>query len=148
MSDKEVINKLTRNIGKVYTQFGFSEIIGQVWTILHFTKPLTQSEIKKELNCSLSAVSQALKLLEKVGAVKETGKKGRQKLYTVEPSLRQINKKKMELALNSIIIPINEHLENALKEAKDKELKEKIKKLKLKFSKAEKLIKVIRSITI
>ncbi len=147
MSDKEIIKELARDIGRVYTEFGFPETTGQVWVILHFTGPMTQSELKKELDCGIGSISQSLKVLEKIGAIKIIGKKGRQRVYGVEDSIRKVTKKKIDMALNNILFPINQALENSIKKVKNKDTKEKMNKLKSKFSKMEKLVKIIQSVT-
>ncbi len=148
MSDQEVIRDLAKNIGKIYTELGFSEVLGEVWVLLHFNGPMTQSELKKELKCGIGSVSQSLKILEKLGAVKVVGKQGRQRIYDMEESVSKIKKQKLEVALSLILIPIKNSLEDSLKRIKNKDNKQKLETLKSKFSKMEKFIKLIKAMSI
>jgi len=86
-NEKEVIN-LTSNM---ISHFGLSEAASRIWaTLVLIGKPLSQSDLKELTNYSLSVISINLSLLEKIGFIRKSAKKGKKKMYEAKATLFDI----------------------------------------------------------
>lgn len=134
MVDSEIVKEIINEVGNSTKSWGFSPIIGQAWMLLYFKGEKTQNELRKELSCSLSAVSQAMSVLENFGMIHITGKQGRKKIYSAEESFSKIKRNKMEAMLRFYINPMADLLSNRVDEVKSKETKAKVTELKNVYS--------------
>lgn len=70
--------------GRIAKQWGIGEPAGKIWGLLALqNKPLTQKEIAKGINASLSLVSPALTLMEHLGIASTVAQGGREKKYII-----------------------------------------------------------------
>jgi DNA-binding transcriptional regulator GbsR (MarR family) len=104
---------------------------------------MTQEQLTEELGCSLSAVSQSLTILEKVGLIHISGKTGRKNIYSAESSLQNMKKNHVENVLRFYIEPICSLLNSRIDDIKDKELKKKVTELRNFYSKTGFFIKAM-----
>jgi len=78
----DVKKKFIGQIALIGKHWGLGEPAGRVWGLMLFEKnPLSQREISKECNYSLSLVSPSLTILENWGLIGVVEKRGREKLY-------------------------------------------------------------------
>ena len=83
---KEIEKEFINRTGKISKQWGLGESAGRVWaTLLFADTTLTQTQIAKKTEYTLSLVSPSLKILEKLNIVRSVRGKGKEKLY--EPSV-------------------------------------------------------------
>ena len=143
MTDDEIIQEIVDQVGSSTQKWGFSPIIGETWMLLYFKGERTQDELKNELGCGLSSISQALSVLEGFGMVHISHKIGRKKVYSAEESASKISRKKMEVVLEFYINPMINLLSNRMEDVSNKETKNKIKELKNMFSKAGTMMKLL-----
>ncbi|MBW2992532.1 hypothetical protein KY345_04915 [Candidatus Woesearchaeota archaeon] len=135
MNDEEIVKEITDEIGKASDMMGLHGPIGGAWSILYFKGPKTQDDLKKEIKCSLSSISQALSLLEKTGMVYVSGKVGRKNVYSAELDVKKVKRKQMENALRFYVNPMYDLLSSRVSMIKDKELKDKVSNMKGFFGK-------------
>jgi DNA-binding transcriptional regulator GbsR (MarR family) len=143
MDDETVINEIIEEIGNLLGEMGFPPITTKAWAILYFKGNKTQNELKKELKCGLSSISQAINVLEKFGIVYISGKDGRKNIYSAEKSFKTIKRKKMEALLMFHIDPMKNLLDKRIEMISNKELKDKVKELKNMYSGCGAIIKLI-----
>lgn len=143
MNDEEIVNDITSELGKACDLMGMHGPIGKVWSILYFKGTKTQEDIKNELNCSISSVSQSLSFLEKVGMIYASGKIGRKNVYSAELDIKKVKRNQMENALRFYINPMQDLLSSRISMIKDKELKNKINHMKGFLSKMGFFVKLI-----
>jgi DNA-binding transcriptional regulator GbsR (MarR family) len=142
-SDQEIVREISEEMGRACDMLGLSGDIGRVWSSLYFKNSMTQEQIKEEAGCSLSAVSQSLNLLEKVGLIYISGKSGRKNIYSAETSISKVKRNHMENILRFYINPLYDLLSNRVDEISDKELKKKVINLKNLYSKMGCFMRVI-----
>jgi DNA-binding transcriptional regulator GbsR (MarR family) len=143
VNDQDIINEISGELGRAFDMFGLQGEIGRVWSTLYFKGSMTQEQLKEELGCSLSAVSQSLTILEKVGLIHISGKTGRKNIYSAESSLQSMKKNHVENVLRFYIEPICSLLNSRVDDIKDKELKKKVIELRNFYSKAGFFIKAM-----
>ncbi len=143
VADDEIIQEIVEQVGSSTKKWGFSPIIGEAWMLLYFKGEKTQDDIKNDLGCSLSSVSQALSVLESFGMVHVSDKKGRKKVYRAEESFSKIKRKKMEVVMRFYINPMTDLLSSRIDDVSDKKTKAKVKELKNMYSKVGMMIKLM-----
>lgn len=143
MSDENIINEIIEEMGNLLGEMGFPPITTKAWAILYFKGNRTQDELKKELKCGLSSVSQAINVLEKFSIIYISGKDGRRNVYSAEQSFKKIKRKKMEALLMFHIEPMKNLLDKRTEMINNKELKGKVKELKNMYSNCGIIIKLI-----
>ncbi len=146
MGDKEIILSMTKEIGDTFDKFGFPRLIAEIWTLLYFKGDMTQDELKKELSCSLSSISQSLKILENLGSVEISKKEGRKNVYSAQDSVKKTMKKRMGNIDRYLLDPMIQILNENESEIKNKELQSKIINMKKKCSKMKTMISIIAKI--
>jgi DNA-binding transcriptional regulator GbsR (MarR family) len=142
-SDQDTIREISEEMGRACSMFGLQGDIGRIWSTIYFKGSMTQEQIKDELGCSLSSVSQSLNLLEKNGLIYISGKTGRKNIYSAESSAQKIKRNHIENVLRYYINPISDLLNSRADEIKDKELRKKVTELKNFYSKTGLLIKTM-----
>ena len=143
MKDEEIMLEVIDEFGLVSERMGFSDITGKIWAILYFKGNMTQEQLKKEFNCSLSLISQSLNMLEHLGFVEICEKEGRKKVYSAQFSINKARRKLLENTLRHKLEPICNLLQSRLNLVSNKELKTKIGDLSNECSKASRFIKLI-----
>jgi len=91
ISEKTEMNKFRKEFiertGRIGKLWGIGESAGKIWGLLLFERnALTQEEIAKQLNHSVSLVSPALSMMVRLGLVSIVGKRKRKNLYTANAS--------------------------------------------------------------
>jgi len=107
-------------------RFGLSELYGYIYGLLFFEdEPLSLGEIAERTGYSLSYVSTALKLLEKIGLVKRIKKPGdKRAYYTAIKNIREWRKEAYYKKIEEDIRQTRENLLKALKEIENDESEE------------------------
>ncbi|RLF77965.1 GbsR/MarR family transcriptional regulator [Thermococci archaeon] len=107
-------------------RFGLSELYGYIYGLLFFEdEPLSLGEIAERTGYSLSHVSTALKLLEKIGLVKRIKKPGdKRAYYTAIKNIREWRKEAYYKKIEEDIRQTRENLLRALKEIENDESEE------------------------
>lgn len=107
-------------------RFGLSELYGYIYGLLFFEdEPLSLGEIAERTGYSLSHVSTALKLLEKIGLVKRIKKPGdKRAYYTAIKNIREWRKEAYYKKIEEDIRQTRENLLKALKEVENDESEE------------------------
>ena len=107
-------------------RFGLSELYGYIYGLLFFEdEPLSLGEIAERTGYSLSYVSTALKLLEKIGLVKRIKKPGdKRAYYTAIKNIREWRKEAYYKKIEEDIRQTRENLLKALKEVENDESEE------------------------
>ncbi len=107
-------------------RFGLSELYGYIYGLLFFEdEPLSLGEIAERTGYSLSHVSTALKLLEKIGLVKRIKKPGdKRAYYTAIKNIREWRKEAYYKKIEEDIRQTRENLLKALKEIENDESEE------------------------
>lgn len=142
-SDQEIVREISEEMGRACDMLGLSGDIGRVWSCLYFKNSMTQEQIKEEIGCSLSAVSQSLNILEKVGLIYVSGKSGRKNIYSAETSINKVKRNHMENILRFYVNPLCDLLSKRVDEISDKELKKKVTNLKNLYSKMGCFMRII-----
>jgi DNA-binding transcriptional regulator GbsR (MarR family) len=142
-NDQEIVGEISEELGRACGMLGLPGDIGKVWSNLYFKNSMTQEQIKEEVGCSLSAVSQSLNFLEKIGLIYISGKAERKNIYSAETCISKIKRNHMENALRFYINPVCDLLASRIEDISDKELKKKVANLKNFYSKTGCFIKVI-----
>ncbi len=124
-----IIDEIISNLGNVTEKFGLNPATGIVFGTLYFYGNKTQEQLKDELGSSLSSISQALTILEAFGFVKteKSEKQGRKKLYSA--NIEKSNNV-LENLMRFNIQPLSALIESREKDVKDKEVKLKLKLLR------------------
>jgi len=135
--NSENIKEIIFEIGKIHKNWGLPHPAGEIWALLYLKGNMTQEQIKKELNCSLSSISQCLTLLEKSGLIKTAGKKGRKTIYKAETSIIKTKINSLEIMLRTHIQPMIYFLESEIKSIQDKKLIERLTYLKINYQNAQ-----------
>jgi len=109
---KEVKKKFIGQIALIGKHWGLGEPAGRVWGLMLFEEnPLSQREISKECNYSLSLVSPSLTILKNWGLIGVVEKRGREKLYAVTTSFldafEKLLKNFMEMNIEPIIATLS-----------------------------------------
>lgn len=104
--------------GKIAKQWGIGESAGKIWGLLLLeNKSLTQKEIARHLNCSLSLISPGLALMEKLGIISIVGKNGRENQYGAVVSFIDTFEKVMinwvDVEVKPLINLLESNIENA-----------------------------------
>ncbi|MCD6478903.1 MAG: ArsR family transcriptional regulator [Candidatus Diapherotrites archaeon] len=129
---QEFITMMSR-IGK---QWGLGEPIGRIWGLLLFEgSPLSQREIARECNYSLSLVSPSLAFLEKMGLISVVGRRGKERLYRATSSFLEAFEKILNNFVQLSIEPVIELLSKA-KEAGSEHTKKKLENIINEYKKA------------
>lgn len=142
MADEEIINEIIEEMGKSISTIGLPPVTAKAWATLYFKGEMTQEQLKEELNCSLSMISQSLNLLEKLGLVNTYNKQGRKNIYCAETSFDKIKRKKMELILVYCIEPLVNIMNSRIDQINNKETKTKVKEIKDAYSRMGAMIKL------
>ncbi len=112
-NEQEIVN-LTSNIVR---SFGISEAASRIWaTLVLIGKPLSQNDLKKLTNYSLSVISTNLSFLEKIGLIRKTTKKGKRKMYEAKATLSDIFKFFLKNITVTRLISMVTFLENHIDE--------------------------------
>ena len=143
MGDQDIIKEISDEIGKASDMIGLPNSIGKVWSTLYFNKGMTQEELSGNIGCSVGSVSQAINFLERVGLIYASGKDGRKHIYTAEADIQKVKKIQMENALRFYISPMCDLLNSRASAIQDKDLKNKVNKLKNFYSKTGFVMNVI-----
>ena len=110
----EVKQRFMAQLALIGKHWGLGEPAGRVWGLLLFEEnPLSQREIARECNYSLSLVSPSLTILEKWGLIRSVGKRGREKLYDATTSFLEAFEKLLKNFTESEIEPIISTLSSA-----------------------------------
>ncbi|HIH42590.1 TPA: winged helix-turn-helix transcriptional regulator [Candidatus Woesearchaeota archaeon] len=121
-----VISEIISNLGNISEKIGLNFATGMIFGRLYFFGSKTQEQLKDELKLGLSTVSQSLTVLEAFGFI-SVQKDGRKKSYSA-------NIEKSNIVLENImrfnIQPLAALIESREKEVKDKETKLKLKLLR------------------
>ena len=124
--NSKAIEEIISNLGNITEKLGLNSATGIIFGRLYFFGSKTQEQLKDELNLGLSTVSQSLTVLEAFGFI-TTQKEGRKKSYSA-------NIEKSNAVLENImrfnIQPLAALIENREKEVKDKETKLKLRLLR------------------
>jgi|GEM_PF-1771268 len=140
VSDETIVGEIIEEMSDLYEIMGIHKILTKVWLKLYFGEDKTQDELKKELKCGLSSISQAINTLEKFGLICVSGKKGRKNVYSAEKSFNKIKRKKIEAILRFHVEPMANLLNSKMDSVSDKDLKERMKELKNAYSYAGKMM--------
>ena len=124
--NSKAIEEIISNLGNITEKLGLNSATGIIFGRLYFFGSKTQEQLKDELKLGLSTVSQSLTVLEAFGFI-STQKEGRKKSYSA-------NLEKSNSVLENIM-RFNIQPLSALIESREKEVKEKETKLKLKLLK-------------
>ena len=108
-AEKEFIDRT----GKISKHWGLGEPAGRVWATLLFAgSSLSQKDIAKKTGYSLSLVSPSLKILEKLGLIRNIRGEGREKLYELALSFIEAFNIIIKRYLEQDIKPLIKHLDN------------------------------------
>jgi len=143
MSDKDIIDELSLEMGKFTDLWGMGTLPGKIWAHLYFYGPRTQNQIKKELDCALGTISDALSKLENYGVIFVSGKEGRKNIYSASFSQKKKMRAMCETALYMHVNPMIELLNDRVDKIKNKEFKQKAKDMKSKYGKGATKMKLI-----
>ena len=128
--DSEEIDYIIESLGMISKEVWLSPLPGKILGELYFKGNATQDELKERLNCSLSAISQGLALLQILGKIKVAKKEGRKSMYTTCLDNTNIQKNQ----IRSIIRIKTELFDDALAQGeakiKDKDAVNKIRELR------------------
>ncbi len=92
-------------------RWGLGEPAGRVWGLLLFeNSPMSQREIARKCNYSLSLISPSLTILGKWGLIRVVEKRGREKLYNATTSFLEAFEKLLKNFTEDEIEPIIETL--------------------------------------
>lgn len=117
----------TGRIGKLW---GVGEPVGRIWGLLVLeNRPLTQKEISRQVNCSLSLVSPSLTIMEQLGMVSIVGRNGREKQYGAVVSFIDTFENLLKHFVEVEINPLIALLYANYVEAEDKSKKERLDRL-------------------
>ncbi|MBS3158636.1 winged helix-turn-helix transcriptional regulator [Candidatus Woesearchaeota archaeon] len=124
--NSKAIEEIISNLGNITEKLGLNSATGIIFGRLYFFGSKTQEQLKDELNLGLSTVSQSLTVLEAFGFI-SAKKDGRKKSYSA-------NLEKSNAVLENImrfnIQPLSALIESREKDVKDKETKLKLKSLR------------------
>ncbi|PIN70196.1 hypothetical protein COV93_02485 [Candidatus Woesearchaeota archaeon CG11_big_fil_rev_8_21_14_0_20_43_8] len=143
MPDKEIIQELTDEFGRVMEFMGLPPVTGRMWAILYFKGEMTQEALKEELGCALSSVSQSITILENFNLIYVSGKDGRKKIYSTETDFNKIKRKKLEAMVRHVIEPLTGLCKSRVDDVKDPDVKTKIGNLHKVYSQAGLFIKLV-----
>ena len=114
---KEFIQR-TGRIGK---QWGIGEPVGKIWGLLLLeNKSLSQRDIAKHLDCSLSLISPSLTLMQQMGMISVVGKNGREKQYGAVVSFIDTFENVLKNWVNVEVKPLINLLESNIKNSDEK----------------------------
>jgi DNA-binding transcriptional regulator GbsR (MarR family) len=139
MGEKEAIQNLIEEFGKGGERFGFPAVLGKVYATLYLKGDMTQDELKIDISCANSIISQSLAVLENCGAVKVVGKDGRKNKYAAVIEFKDILHTVLK---NKIIFQIDPFLDVVDKnygEIKDEETRKKVEGLRKRFDYIKKM---------
>ncbi len=120
---KEAKKKFIGQIALIGKHWGLGEPASRVWGLMLFEEtPLSQREISKECNYSLSLVSPSLALLKNRGLIRVVEKRNREKLYSATTSFLEAFEKLLKNFMESDIEPIIATLSNAKGKSAEKRL--------------------------
>jgi DNA-binding transcriptional regulator GbsR (MarR family) len=107
--------------GKIAKQWGLGEPVGKIWGILLLeNRSLTQKEIAKHLDCSLSLISPSLTVMQKLGMISVIGKNGREKQYGAVVSFIDTFENVMKNWVDVEVKPLINLLESNIADADEK----------------------------
>ncbi len=123
-------------MGRIGKQWGLGEPIGRIWGLLLFEgSPLSQKEIAKKCNYSLSLVSPSLAFLEKMGLISVVGRRGKERLYRATSSFLEAFEKILNNFVQSSVEPVIELLSRT-KEAGSERTKKRLEEIINEYKKA------------
>ena len=130
--------------GKMSKQWGLGEPSGRVWATLLFSEsPLSQKDIAKKTEYSLSLVSPSLKILQKLNLIRSIRGEGREKLYKLALSFIEAFNIIIKRYLEQEVKPLIKNLDTIKDENKNPKLiklTSEYKQLEMYFSWFEKII--------
>ena len=130
---KQEFMRMMSMIGK---QWGLGEPVGKIWGLLLFEGlSLSQREIARECNYSLSLVSPSLAFLEKMGLISVVGRRGKERLYGATSSFLEAFEKILGNFVQLSVEPVIELLSKA-KEAGNEHTKKKLENIINEYKKA------------
>lgn len=133
-----------RRSGRITKKWGLGEPVGKIWGLLLFeNRPLTQKEIAKQLDCSLSLVSPNLTLMENLNLVSIIGKNGREKQYGAVPSFITTFEKVMKNFITKEVDPLVNLLESNISSIKEEGTKNRFNNMLEEYKNAGESIKLI-----
>ncbi|MDP2907137.1 MAG: hypothetical protein Q8O03_04310 [Nanoarchaeota archaeon] len=128
--ERKFRDEFINRVGRIGKQWGLGEPAGRIWGILLFNaRPLTQKEIAKQCDYSLSLVSPSLRILENLGVVIVVGKKDKEKQYEVFASFIGSFERLITNFMEVDVKPIIELLSSEVDKIEDKAVKERIEML-------------------
>jgi len=124
---KQEMSKIEKDFidrtGKMSKQWGLGEPSGRVWATLLFSEsPLSQKDIAKKTEYSLSLVSPSLKILQKLNLIRSIRGKGREKLYGLALSFIEAFNVIIKRYLEQEVEPLIKNLDGIKDENKNPKL--------------------------
>lgn len=140
MKDK-IFSDFISQKGRIGKEWGLGEPAGKIWgALLYSNKPLTQKEIAKQTDYSLSLVSPSLKILEKLNMISATLNKKKEKTYqTIESFINSFERLLDNFRTNKIQ-PLMDLLNSNIDQIKNKGTKKRVNSLLREYSKINSLI--------
>ena len=137
-----VKEKFIETIGNIGEGLGFNRTICQIYALLYITsKPLSPTEISRELGVSKGNVSINLKKLEEWNAIKKVWRKGyARSLYEANRDVEEIIFQKLKIGLGKRITQINQTIEEIKKKLKNSTQDKEISYIKKRISEIEKIV--------
>ena len=129
MADEHEVEDIIQRMGSLFEILGKSPVTGKVLGLLYFKGGLTQEQLKNELGCSLSAVSQAMNYLKNIGLIVSEKGEDRKKRYRIEFSKQRI-KGAIEKFIFFGLNPMINFLDEKERKIKDNGLKQKAKAMR------------------
>jgi len=133
-----------RKTGRITKQWGLGDPVGKIWGLLIFeNKPLTQKEIAKAIESSLSLVSPSLNLMENLGLVSSLGKNGKEKQYGAVPSFISVFEKIVKNFIKKEVHPLVNLLESNIETLEDENKKKRFEDMLVEYKKAGEAIQML-----
>ena len=130
MLEKEAVQNIINEIGDSIARWGLPKHVGLIYGTLYVKGDMTQDQLKEEIGCSNSRISESLTVFEKFGIVKISGKDGRKNVYSAVTSTKEILKKAMRNKMEYEFNPFLEVVKDNYDSIENKERKERVSKLK------------------
>ena len=128
--DADELNYIIESLGMLSKELWLSPIPGKILGELYFKGDATQDELRNKLNCSLSAISQGLSLLEVLGKIRVAKKDGRKSVYTTNFDDANKQKSRIKTIMRMKTELFDDALAQGEEKIKDKETINKIKDLR------------------
>ena len=147
MDKIEFKDEFIHRVSKIGRYWNAGEPASKIWGLLVFeNKSLTQKEIAKQSQYSLSLVSPSLKVLENLGMISITGRRGKEKLYKADVSLVDTFERSIRLLMENDIKPLTSSLSSQLETVKDEEVRERLELLLKDYKKMNMMLNIFSRI--